>query len=301
MKYLFFLLLFISAEVNDSDNLFLTLDGEILATINRDAFSSPALGEGVIDEYIFDDFLNKLDEQILKEPENAYIDDSGAIITGIDGFKLDRRKFTTKFYEYYFGTGAATIELPKLPLHPKVDSELLANIRVQHIGGYITYFNKRNSERAHNIALAAKAIDSHVVFPGEVFSFNEVVGERTLEKGYLPAPVIVKGELFEGVGGGICQVSSTLFNAVDRAGVEIIQRYSHSRRVPYVPPGRDATVSWYGPDFTFKNIHNQPILIRAKSQNGQIYTNIYSSDVINYEPREVPSAPKQMPEEIKIG
>lgn len=92
---------------------------------------------------------------------------------------------------------------------------------------------------------------------------------RTPDKGYMKAPVIVRGELSEGVGGGICQVSSTLFNAVDRAGLEIVQRYSHSRRVPYVPPGRDATVSWGGPDLRFQNKYNQPVLIRAKQHGGR--------------------------------
>lgn len=184
------------------------------------------------------------------------------------------------------------MEVPKLVIHPKVDSELLANLHVRQLSSYVTYFNIKNEERSQNIALAAEALDSHVVFPGEVFSFNDTVGERTAEKGYLPAPVIVKGELYEGVGGGICQVSSTLFNAVDIAGVEILQRYSHSRRVSYVPPGRDAAVSWYGPDFTFRNIHNQPVLIRAAVTGNSLLIRIYSSDVINYEKREVPSAPK---------
>ncbi|MFP3440966.1 VanW family protein, partial [Pantoea sp. SIMBA_133] len=118
-----------------------------------------------------------------------------------------------------------------------------------------THFRKNNLERTSNIELAAEAINNTVVFPGETFSFNQTVGKRTKERGYLPAPIIVKGELSEGIGGGICQVSSTLFNAVDQAGVQIIERYSHSRSVPYVKPGRDATVSWYGPDFSFRN-HN---------------------------------------------
>jgi vancomycin resistance protein YoaR len=190
--------------------------------------------------------------------------------------------------------------VPLSEIYPKVDSELLADIRIQQIGQYVTYFNSYNKSRSHNIFLAAKAIDNHVIFPNETFSFNKVVGKRTLEKGYLRAPIIVKGELSEGVGGGICQVSSTLYNAADRAGLKIVERYSHSRNVPYVPSGRDATVSWYGPDFRFQNQYNQPILIRAKRIGGTMIVTLYSSDVINYEPRVVPSAESQLPKEINV-
>ncbi|MNG07089.1 VanW like protein [compost metagenome] len=114
------------------------------------------------------------------------------------------------------------------------------------------------------------------------------------------APVIVKGEVSEGIGGGICQISSTLFNAADRAGLQIVQRYSHSRNVPYVPPGRDATVSWYGPDFVFKNRYSQPILIRAFVYGGQVSISIFSSEAVDHEPRQVPSASKKLPEEIRM-
>ena len=109
----------------------------------------------------------------------------------------------------------------------------------------------------------------------------------------------MKGELSEGIGGGICQVSSTLFNAVDRSGLRILQRYSHSKRVPYVPPGRDATVSWYGPDFSFKNEYNQPILIRAKVQSGMMIVLVFSSDDINVKPKPIPSTSNKLPPETE--
>ncbi|MBU9713643.1 VanW family protein [Evansella tamaricis] len=293
-------LLSVSPFSDDDDNLLLLHDGQILASLNRKAFESEYLGNLLIDYGAFKEFRDKLAVEVYEAPENATINTHGQIVPGKDGHILDQTAFKTEFLTYFYNHGPSQLEIPTIILHPKVDSELLATIRVQQISGYTTYFNKKNHERSHNINLASESINNTVVFPNETFSFNEVVGERTLEKGYLPAPVIVKGELFEGVGGGICQVSSTLYNAADRAGVEIIQRYSHSRRVPYVPPGRDATVSWYGPDFTFKNNHNQPLLIRAKAQNGQVVVTIFSSDVINFEPRQVPSAPSKLPEEIVV-
>ncbi|MBU9723591.1 VanW family protein [Bacillus alkalicola] len=275
-------------------------DEQILASVNKAAYYSPIFGDIQIDDSAFEQLSLKISEQVYKEPVNAFINDYEQIEPGKTGHILDEQTFKKEFQAYFYEGKPVQMTIPTIPIHPKVDSELLANIMVKKMSDYITYFNKNNYERSHNITLAAEAINNTVVFPNETFSFNETVGERTLEKGYLPAPVIVKGELFDGIGGGICQVSSTLFNAVDRAGVEMVQRYSHSRRVPYVPPGRDATVSWYGPDFTFKNIHNQPILIRAKVAAGRVFIQVFSSDVVNFEPRFVPGAPSKLPEEVRI-
>ena len=268
------------------ETVVITDGNKTIATIDRDEIIMTLTSENepILDVERFLLLLNTLEKQVYEAPVNATINNFGNIVPEKIGYKLDRDKFTDKFYAYLFDGGSEVIIAPKQPIYPKVDSELLANIRVKQIGHYITYFNPRKKQRAQNISLAVEAIDNHVVFPGEIFSFNDVVGNRTIEKGYLPAPIIVRGQLDEGVGGGICQVSSTLFNAVDRAGLEILERYSHSRNVSYVPPGRDATVSWYGPDFTFKNKHNQPILIRAKTYGSQLIVLIYSSDVINFEP-----------------
>lgn len=272
-------ILFLVQTLHFSNNAIITFQGETIATVNRSEFIS-LLGSSVIDDEKVTRLMEKLNKQIEKQPENASIDDYGAIVKEKLGYKLDEKGFKEAFFRYYFSAAPATISIPVTPLFPKVDSELLANIRVKQIGQYATYFNHRKKGRATNIALAANAINNHVVFPGETFSFNEVVGKRTMEKGYLPAPVIIRGKIYRDFGGGICQVSSTLFNAVDRAGVQILQRYSHSKRVPYVPKGRDAQVSWYGADFTFKNTYNQPILIRAKVYGGTLVITIHSSEVI---------------------
>ena len=241
--------------------MIVTYEGQPIATVNRMQFYSPLIGKEMIDSDQYQSFLNQVQQQVFTPPVNAKMDKYGQIVPEQIGYMLDKRSFHESFYEYYYGREQMQMEVPLRPVHPKVNSEILSHIRVQRIGQYVTYFNKRNRERSHNIALATEAINNHVVFPGETFSFNQVVGKRTRERGYLTAPVIVRGELSEDNGGGICQVSSTLYNAIDHAGLKIVQRYSHSRRVPYVPRGRDATVSWYGPDFTFKNQLNQPILI----------------------------------------
>jgi vancomycin resistance protein YoaR len=283
-----------------SDDFTVIHDGKTIASINRSELMEDLIGKEVVDIDKYEQFLQQIDQQVYQPPVNAKIDKYGNIISEQVGYRLNRQKFKQSFYQYYFGRGHSQIEVPKQTLHPRVDSELLADIRIKRIGQYVTYFNSRNKQRSHNISLASEAINNQVVFPGEVFSFNEIVGKRTKERGYLPAPVIVRGELSEGIGGGICQVSSTLYNAVDRAGLEIVQRYSHSRRVPYVPRGRDATVSWYGPDFVFRNKLNQPILIQSKIYGGQMIVLIFSSDTADNSQRNVPGAPNKLPKEINI-
>ncbi|MFD1737745.1 VanW family protein [Bacillus salitolerans] len=291
MKILLLLLLiFPHLQVSTEENFTVHFNGEIIASVSRNDFATTHPDIPIIDDEKFYQFILDLEEKVYIAPVDAKIDEAGSIQKEQAGRRLHHQKLLEAFHQYYYGDGPRLIEVPTLTIYPKVDSELLASIKVKRIGQYMTYFNSRNKTRTHNIGLATESINNHVVFPGEVFSFNGVVGKRTKERGYLPAPIIVKGELSEGIGGGICQVSSTLFNAVDQAGVKIVKRYSHSKRVPYVPPGRDATVSWYGPDFTFKNNYNQPILIRAKSMEGRVYISIYSSEAINYEPRNVPSA-----------
>ncbi|MFD1021076.1 VanW family protein [Thalassobacillus hwangdonensis] len=274
--------------------------GEEIERFKRSDFELAPLGEPFLDPSKIQLLMKEVDEEITKHPVNAKIAKSGEIIPGSDGYKLYKKKFEEKFYRSLFSGGTEKVKVPKLPVAPRVDSELLANIRTKQIGHYITYFNSNNKERTHNIQLASDAIDGHVVFPGEVFSFNKVVGKRTKQKGYKNAPVIVRGEVTEGIGGGICQVSSTLFNSIDNAGITILERYSHSKRVPYVPPGRDATVSWYGPDFTFKNQYNQPLLIRSNVYGGQLSITIFSSDVINYDSKNIPDASDDLPEEKEL-
>ncbi|QAS53464.1 VanW family protein [Halobacillus litoralis] len=280
MKFMFlpFLLLFIMPQEDMSDTFELKHEGQVIEQIDKEDFIIPYLDERMVDQQKFDAFLDELDDKMARAPKNAMIDENGSIVKGENGTRVDRAKLKEQFYQYIYTHRLRSTNIPMTPVYPQVDAELLTDIRTQQIGNYLTYYKKTNKGRTNNISLATEAINNHVVFPGEVFSFNKVVGKRTEEKGYVRAPVIVRGELAEDIGGGICQVSSTLYNAVDHAGLKIVERYSHSKKVPYVPPGRDATVSWYGPDFTFKNEFNQPVLIQAKSVNGMVLVHIYSSD-----------------------
>jgi vancomycin resistance protein YoaR len=280
------------------DRLNITRNGNPVADVSRSEVQFPLPGLPIVDEKKLDLVVDRVAKKTYQPPANAKLDEWGRIVAEQMGFELDRRAFADKFYGT-FGQGAnSKLEAPMKPVFPKVDSELLATVREQMIGQYTTYFNENNKNRSKNIRLAAKAINNQFVFPGETFSFNQVVGVRSASRGYTRAKIIVRGEVAEGIGGGICQISSTLFNAADRAGLKIVQRYSHSRHVPYVPPGRDATVSWYGPDFSFQNPYSQPVLIRALVSGGQTTILLYTADTIIPKTREVPQASKQLPIEI---
>ncbi|WP_429372474.1 VanW family protein [Paenibacillus sp. DS2015] len=290
--------LLIFQQFHPMEPLVIEDQGEVITEIEHSDYTIPIPGVPLVKDDQLDVLMDKLDQQVYRAPRNAFIDGGGRIIPGQVGSKLNRIQFKEQVYRYIFEGNFSRLDVPLRNVHPRVDSELLEAIMAKKIGNYFTYYNSNNKNRSHNIGLAAKAINNTVVFPEETFSFNAIVGKRTKEKGYLRAPIIVRGEASEDIGGGICQISSTLYNAVDRAGLQIIERYSHSKNVPYVPPGRDATVSWYGPDFSFKNKYNQPVLIRAFAHGGQVSITICSSDMIDNQPREVPSASKKIPEEI---
>lgn len=256
-----------------SDHLTIKHDGKTLETVDRSTYAFTFF----INESKLNQLMDNLDTKVTRQPEDAKLTDAGEIVSAKPGEGLDRKAFELAFRQFIYNGETAEMEVPLKRNYPRVDSELLSEIKENKIGGYVTQFKKSNQERTHNIKLSAKAIDNQVIFPGETFSFNKTLGERTEKKGYKRAPVIVKGEMAEDIGGGICQTSSTLYNAVDLKGIEIVERYSHSRSVPYVPSGRDATVSWWGPDFSFKNKRSQPVLIRAQAKDGKMEIKVYSS------------------------
>lgn len=129
------------------------------------------------------------------------------------------------------------------------------------LGTYSTSFASSSASRGHNITLAASSINNIILMPGESFSFNDALGERTEARGYKLAGAYVAGQTVDQVGGGICQVSSTLYNAVLRANLEIVERRNHQMTVSYVPIGLDATVNWGTTDFRFKNNTGYPVKV----------------------------------------
>lgn len=148
------------------------------------------------------------------------------------------------------------------------DKELVSITSI--LGSFTTYFDGSNTSRAHNIHLASQKIHQTFIPAGGIFSFNQVVGERTPEAGYDDAPVFMGGRLVPGIGGGICQVSSTLFNAALLSGMDIVERDTHFAPVSYIPVGLDATVAWGYIDFQFKNPYSHPIYVIAEEGAGYV-------------------------------
>ncbi|MEG2291123.1 MAG: VanW family protein [Clostridium sp.] len=160
--------------------------------------------------------------------------------------------------------------------YPKIMDSDIKSIN-SLISSYTTGFINSSSARCKNIEIAAKSIDNTVVLPGEEFSFNNIVGMATSSKGYQYAKVIKNGIFIEEVGGGICQVSSTLYNAVLKSRFSISERRNHSKVISYVPRGQDAMISYGVSDLKFVNTFNYPILIETIVANKEITINIFSN------------------------
>ena len=148
----------------------------------------------------------------------------------------------------------------------------------ERLSRFTTTFSASNTPRVANIHTLADAIDGTLIKPGGTFSFNGTVGPRTAEKGYQEAPAIVDGKLVPQLGGGICQVGTTLFNTVFESGLPVVERHNHSFYISHYPKGRDATVSWGGPDFKFRNDTGHWVLLVTAYSNSSLTIALYGTD-----------------------
>lgn len=201
------------------------------------------------------------------------LDEQGNLIEGNPQVLLRESILVERIMEASAGGG--TVELPIEIRESGYDSEDIPYLDDVVIASYTTYFKPADTNRNKNIELSAKAINNTIVGSGDQFSFNTVVGPRDETNGYQPAPEIINKKLVMGIGGGVCQTSSTLFNAVDYFPVKYIEWHHHSIDIGYVPKGRDATVSYGGLDFRFQNTADAPFLIKT----------IYGDDFLTIEIR----------------
>lgn len=218
--------------------------------------------------------IDKIYEEIYKEPVDAYYTQEPYAVfpseNGMDfAISLDEAK--------------AMLEEPKdeyvIPLkilYPNVTTNMIGTEAFPDLlSTYSTKYSTRDKDRTTNLQLAANKINGTVLMPGEIFSYNQVVGERTIAAGYKEAPIYVSGEVVDGLGGGICQITSTLYNAVLYANLGIVSRSNHQFVPSYVTASRDATVVYGAIDFKFKNTRDYPIKITCSVSNGIATFNIY--------------------------
>ena len=242
--------------------------------------------------------IEKIYSEIYREPKNAYVIE--------EPFELHKEEDGVDF--------GVTMQEAKQILKEQIDTYIIPlkitkpEIAIADLGDklfkqtlakYTTIYDAGNKNRSHNVALAAKTINGTILLPGETFSYNEVLGNPNKANGYKLATAYSGGKVVDSYGGGVCQVSSTLYNSVLYSNLEIVERYNHSYIVSYVPAGRDATVSYGGKDFKFKNSRNYPIKIVASAKNGVVsisimgikeeteYEVVLTSTVLSTTPRSV--------------
>ena len=207
-----------------------------------------------------------------------YINRRFSFTEDMAGARLDSEELYRRIMEaldqHRYG---ATIYMALTPITPRVTKAELIN-SFTRISSYTTQTTS-DANRNTNVQLAAQAVMGATVMPGETFSFNETTGERTPEKGYMPAAAIADGATVEDVGGGVCQVSSTLFNAAAMADMTIVERWPHTWPSNYVEKGRDATVNWPNLDFRFRNDRSAPVFIVAWYQDRQCTVEIYGASL----------------------
>lgn len=211
--------------------------------------------------------LDAVYNEIHKEPVNAYYSQNPYVVhpseNGMDfSIPLDEAKNMLKEEKDEY-------VVPLKVLYPSVTTNMIGTEAFPDLlSEFSTKYAASNKNRTTNLILAAKKINGTVLMPGETFSYNKVVGARTIQAGYKEAPIYVSGRVEDGIGGGICQITTTLYNAVVYANLDIVERSNHQFVPSYAGPSRDATVVYGAIDFKFKNNRDYPIKIACSVSGG---------------------------------
>lgn len=201
------------------------------------------------------------------------------IVPSEDGAGPDMDSMTREMTRALAKGTTRTVEIRMTRVEPEITTQEAEGMGIkEEIATFTTRFDRSNRPRVNNIHTIANAVDGALVAPGAVFSLNDRVGRRTAERGYQEAPVIVNGRLLPGLGGGICQFGTTLFNTVFESGLTVVERRNHSLFISAYPKGRDATLAWGGPDLRFKNDTPNWILIDTSYTSSSVTVTFYGTD-----------------------
>lgn len=216
--------------------------------------------------------IEQIYNEIYKEPQNAYYEqDPLKIYPEVTGVLFDK-----EYAKNLLNTYQEEYSIPLIITNPEITiNNLGIDIFQYQIATFTTKYDVKNTDRSVNLELAASKINETIIPSGEEFSYNKTVGARTIAAGYKEAKVYENGQIVDGLGGGICQISSTLYNTVMFANLEVTQRYNHQFTTSYVQAGRDATVAYGSKDLKFKNTRSYPIKIKASVSDGIVRISIY--------------------------
>ncbi len=258
-------------------------------------FDVDALCDQVLDAYSRNEFrveyecpttdpdpldLDAVYEEYCQAPVNAVMDQKTFEVTPhVQGYDFDLASAKQQFEEAKPGD---ILEIPFRLTTPEVTYDDLNSLLYRDVLSSFTAYAGSIPDRDVNLKLSCNAINNTIVYPGEVFSYNPVLGERTPEKGYRPAAGYVGSETVMTYGGGICQASSCLYYTAMLADLEIVERTNHGFISAYMPYGMDATVSWGGPEFRFRNTTDYPIRIEAHASGGAVTVKLIGTDTKDY-------------------
>ena len=218
-------------------------------------------------------------DELAVEPQDAQFTETFDVVSEVNGCWFD----TVEAGELWKAAQPGDmVEIPLDITYPETTAESLRSMLYRDkLGSQTTYYTWSTDNRISNIEKVAEKLNGHIMMPGEVFSYNEYVGQRTAEAGFLEAGAYDNGEVVQEIGGGICQVSSTLYCAIMFAQLETVERTNHYFKVDYLDYGLDATVSWPSPDFKFKNSRDYPVKIVAycNDEDKSLTIEIWGTDV----------------------
>jgi vancomycin resistance protein YoaR len=202
-----------------------------------------------------------------------------AVVPAVNGSVVDPARAAAVVLAAGARTGAGRrVPLPVRTRAPALTTREARALGVKEvISSFTTTFAAGDAPRVHNISLIAAAVHDTLVMPGEVFSMNASTGQRTAAKGYRTAHVIRNGEIVDGLGGGVCQAGTTMFNAIFFAGLPVVERRNHSLHISHYPMGRDATLDWPGTDLKFRNDSRYGIYVTARATPATLTVTLYST------------------------
>lgn len=228
--------------------------------------------------------IELLTKGVVREPQDARFSASGervVIIPSREGISINYEKAVEDFNKVAEKkqTFERELLLTSTTMAPKLTTEKAQSMGIKEkIKSFTTTYNSLARSRVSNIHLLTRSLDGTILAPGETFSFNKTIGPRTASKGYKEAPVILNGKLVPGLGGGVCQVATTVFNAVFFAGLPVNERRNHSFYISKYPTGRDASVSWPSIDLKFKNDTGAHLLIKGSLSSNSVTITLYGTD-----------------------